>query len=330
MNAQGPATQVVIAAPTFTLGLLLLACLAGMFFAPWLLVRRQGQPRPSSDMGRTISRGLLAVLGMLIPLAMVLTVMGLRVTSSRSVSEPVVFRSSGAAYRVEPYSGPTPLAPETAILPPYLQMHDSPPTVSGPEVPVGAVAVSRSVAWNWPSPAQTSSTGSDWSVWEPERLPTWWRTADGTANAPPEWATFSGQPAPPDCAVASSQWFATRDEAERQGTQRLVVDMYWKLAESDRWVVLSPRTLISHLTQSPLARPEGVLELTRKDFGNGLTANMYRAHYRLEHCGRVTSDMPRFWLTEARRSRSILLLSCLGGLTVVLAGTGWGLRRFGV
>jgi hypothetical protein len=304
MNANGPALGI----PWVFLGVLV--ALGGLVFLPMMLLGpRRG--RTSADMGGRISRGLLTVGGILGGLVVGLLLMVLTVRTSYSPAR-VDFQVSGVVPIQAPYSGRIPLAPRENPLPHVMEMGEA-------------------TAYVATQPAMSeSSEAPEWARWRPERLATYWRTeVDGTGEAP-VWAGGGSVPYPADCAIAMSQWFATREEAERQGTQRLVVAMYPKLAETDRWVVLSPQTLVPHLARSPLAKPEGVLEVARKDFGNGLTANMYRAHFRLEHCGRVAAEMPRFWLAEAQRERGLLLGGCLCGLTAVFAGAGWGLRRLGV
>ncbi len=297
-----------------------LMALGGLMFLPMLLLGPR-RPRAAADMGGRISRGLLTVGGILGGLVVGLLLMMVTVRTSYSPRSVVVPESARVTI-VDSSAGRISIAPRETPVPPAMVEEESPSHVR-PQPPMPALGM--------PPPAMSDvSESPEWARWRPERLVTYWKTDDDSTGKAPEWERGGGAPHPADCAIAMSQWFATREEAERQGTQRLVVAMYPKLAEADRWVVLSPQTLVTHLAKSPLAKPEGVLEVERKDFGNGLTANMYRAHFRLEHCGRVAAEMPRFWLADAQRERGLMLGGCLCGLTVVFAGAGWGLRKLGI
>ena len=117
-----------------------------------------------------------------------------------------------------------------------------------------------------------------------------WKTRATTSDAP-AWAKTELEEAAaqtdPLLATSSSQWFATVQEAESQGSLRLLTRLH--AITGSRWPPLSNRD-VSGLQAFFTAHypPESWLETQTKDFGNGHTARMYRAHYRIQ----LTPDWP--------------------------------------
>jgi hypothetical protein len=129
----------------------------------------------------------------------------------------------------------------------------------------------------------------------------------------------------PTVVTATSQWWATSDDACRQASA-VLVERLLALRTADE------RALLAQLGQWERNGPSldwtGVIEETVKDFGNDLRAKMYRVHLRVTSQERFVALL-RERLAEAR-DRSVVRLAegAFVGVVGLFVGMGWMLRRW--
>jgi hypothetical protein len=133
----------------------------------------------------------------------------------------------------------------------------------------------------------------------------------------PDWAKTGPLPADPGILVPlSSQRFATIAEAEEQVTQ-LAVD-YVKQFYKDEYPLKGEFTVPVSLVEKYAVKTL-VGEELEKDFGNGLTGKMYRAHLRLDVNSKLRDALHESWNEQLVKQRLTTLGSGLGVVTVLLA-----------
>jgi hypothetical protein len=139
----------------------------------------------------------------------------------------------------------------------------------------------------------------------------------GTASDPPDWAGKEPLPSRDGVLVAlSSQRYATIGEAEENVTA-LAVD-YLKKFYQDEYPLRGEWTVpVSVIEQSALNSLVG--EVFEKDFGNGVTGKMYRAHLRLDICPALREDLHASWHDQVVARRLTELGGVFGLATLMLA-----------
>jgi hypothetical protein len=139
----------------------------------------------------------------------------------------------------------------------------------------------------------------------------------GTASAPPEWAGKDPAPGTDGVLVAiSSQRFATIGEAEEQVTA-LAVD-YVRKFYHDEYPLRGDWTVpVSVIEQNGVNTIVG--EMFDKDFGNGVTGMMYRAHLRLDMNSALRKALHASWNEQIVSHRLTELGGALGLATFILA-----------
>ena len=139
----------------------------------------------------------------------------------------------------------------------------------------------------------------------------------GTASAPPEWAGKEPVPSGDGVLVSlSSQRFATIGEAEENATA-LAVD-YLKKFYRDEYPLRGEWTVpVTVIEQSGLNSLVG--EVFDKDFGNGVTGKMYRAHLRLDVGPKLREAVHASWHDQVVAQRLTEIGGVFGLATLMLA-----------
>jgi hypothetical protein len=145
-----------------------------------------------------------------------------------------------------------------------------------------------------------------------------------TSSTAPDWCEKGAVPSGDGILVAvSSERFATLDEAERQVTQKAVgcVKDFFK----DEYPLSGDWTFpVSLIEQNGVSNFVG--EVFDKDFGNGVTGRMYRAHLRLNMNSALRKALHRSWDNEIVSHRLMGLGGILGLATLTLASFAGYLR----
>jgi hypothetical protein len=139
----------------------------------------------------------------------------------------------------------------------------------------------------------------------------------GTASAPPDWAGKEPVPGTDGVLVAlSSQRFATIAEAEEQVTA-MAVDYVEKFYHEEYPLRGDWTVPVSVIKENALNAIVG--EMFDKDFGNGVTGMMYRAHLRLDINPALRNALHASWNEQLVSHRLMELGGGLGLATLILA-----------
>ncbi len=277
----------------------------------WLWRRSRGTVRREAvDVVRTGRSGRWGwgLVGGLLCLLLVLSVFGVTTKVSRQEATMVVAQAR-SAMEAERRARESVVAPQhTEQIAPAIR-----PTEQGPERPATAAAsgFTNETPLALPSPVAPP---------EPAYL---FRPSAIVQQAPaePEEDPFDE----PTVVTATSQWWATSDDACRQASA-VLVERLLALRTADERALLAQ----SGQWQQNGASLDwtGVIEETVKDFGNDLRAKMYRVHLRVTSQERFVALL-RERLAEAR-DRSVVRLAegAFVGVVGLFVGMGWMFRRW--